>query len=349
MKKSTKIITAAISLLVAAAVLFIVLLNSNTSAISKESEPVLFQVEEGQVQSDVLDKLESEGIIKSAFFTKLKAKTSGYTDTYAGYFELDKSWSSVEILEYMNNRDNAAPREVTIMLVEGSWAKDMARTISQHTTASEEKLLELWNDKAYISLLMEYYDVLPVELLDNKSANVLLEGFLYPDTYTFDIEASEKEITELIISNGNRHYNDYKGKIAASGFNHYELMTLASIVEYEANTDVDMRMVAGVFMNRLRDGVKLESSVTVCYALYTFESWEDCERESPDSPYNTYRYEGLTPGPILNPSVRAIEATLDYDKNDYFFFIADVNGDGSVHYQKTYAEHEVVRKELLGY
>ena len=134
----------------------------------------------------------------------------------------------------------------------------------------------------------------------------------------------------------------------------YELMTLASIVEYEASTDEDMRLVAGVFMNRLEAGMKLQSSVTICYALYDFESWEECESASNNqnpSPYNTYVHEGLPPGPILNPSLRAIEATLDYTPSSYLFFIADVHGvvDGKVHYQTTYDEHVQDRLLLLGY
>ena len=348
-KTAIKVIAAVVSLLVAAGVMFAVLYNINTKPVASSTDPILFQIKEGEFQKEVLSNLEEQGIIKSSFFANIQAKVSGYGDTFQGNFELDKAWSTKEILEYLSDETNAAPDEVNIMLVEGSWAKDMAKKISQHTTASQEKLLELWNDKEYIARLMEYYEVLPVELLNNKDARVLLEGYLYPNTYTFNIEASEKEITELLVANADLQYQKYKDRIEKTGLTPYQLTTLASIVEYEASTEEDMRMVAGVFMNRLKQDIKLESSVTVCYALYDFKNWEDCESEQPDSPYNTYLNQGLPPGPILNPSIKAIEATLDYAEHDYIFFIADVHGDGKVHYQKTYEEHEVVRKELLGY
>lgn len=348
-KKSFRIIAAVVSILVTACVLFIVMFTLNTQAVSKTKEPVLFKVEAGQYQAEVLKNLEAQGIIKSSFFAGLQARMDKTRNTFEGYFELDKSWSTKEILTYLSSDTNAAPMSVNVLLVEGSWAKDIAKKISQHTTADENTLLELWNDETYVRELMPYYEVLTEDIFKNKDVRILLEGFLYPDTYSFNVEASEKEITELLIANANRYYQQYKAKLETSDFSLYELLTLSSIVEYEASGDEDMRMVAGVFMNRLRDGIRLESSVTKCYALYEFDSWQDCERENPDSPYNTHRVSGLTPGPILNPSVRAIEATLDYAHHDYFFFIADVHGDGSVHYQKTYEEHEKVRMELLGY
>lgn len=349
MKKSTKISLAVVSLLVTASLLFVLFYNINTSAISSDSSPIVFRVDEGENSNSVINRLQEDGIIKSSAMTKLQAKISGNQTVYEGYFELDKSWSSKEILVYIGNPDNAAPMEVNITLVEGSWARDMAEEIEKYVDVKKEDLLALWNNKEYIQELMKSYSFLPKELLDNTDARVYLEGFLYPDTYTFRVDADIETITETILNNSQRYFEEYKEAMGASQFSMYELITLASIVEYEANTVDDMQKVAGVFMNRLNQGVRLESSVTVCYALYEFDSWEDCERESPESPYNTYRNEGLTPGPILNPSVKAINATLNYETHDYLFFIADVHGDGSVHYQKTYAEHEVVRKQLLGY
>lgn len=349
MKKFTKISLAVVSFLIAASLTFVLIYTSQLKPVMSDSSPIVFKVDAGETSNSVIDKLGNEGIIRSSMMTKLQARLSGKRSVFEGYFELDKSWSSEEILNYITNPNNAAPMEATVTLVEGSWAKDMAAEIEKYVDVKKEDLLDLWNNKEYIQELMNKYEFLPKEILDNDHAKVYLEGFLYPDTYTFRVDSDIRTVTELILNNSMRYYETYKEALSNSSFSMYELMTLASIVEYEANTQEDMEKVAGVFMNRLNQGMRLESSVTVCYALYDFDSWEECERKSPESPYNTYRNPGLTPGPILNPSVKAINATLNYGHHDYLFFIADVHGDGSVHYQKTYAEHEVVRKQLLGY
>ena len=109
-----------------------------------------------------------------------------------------------------------------------------------------------------------------------------------------------------------------------------------------------MKKIAGVFYNRLNEGMKLDSSVTVCYALYDeYEDPTDCEvKTDVDSPYNTYLHSGLPIGPILNPGEQAIKAVLHPTKTDDLYFLADINGDGKVYYSKTLEEHEAKMKEL---
>ena len=137
----------------------------------------------------------------------------------------------------------------------------------------------------------------------------------------------------------------------------HELITLASIVQYEAATSEDMQRIAGVFYNRLKADMPLQSTVTVCYALYDdldrsdTDSWKACEASTDiDSPYNTYLHSGLPVGPILNPGEEAIEAVLHPENNDYLFFIADINGvkgeAGKVYYSRTYEEHQKLQEEL---
>lgn len=329
-----------------------VLYSNNIKPVQTESETVLFDVVEGDSLKTVLDRLEEGGVIKSSFFARYKAKFIKKQEVFIGTFALDPSWDVEEILDYLSHPGYGAV-EATVFLVEGSWAKDMAKTISNSVAIKEQDLIDLWNDEAYIKTLMDKYEVLPADLLLNKDARVLLEGYLYPDTYNFYVRASAQDVTERLVSNANDKYQRYKNRIPKN-MSAYEFTTLASIVEYEASSDTDMRLVAGVFENRIEQGIKLQSSVTICYALYDFDSWEECEKASNnqiDSPYNTYRYEGLPPGPILNPSLRALEATLDSTDSDYLFFIADVHNvvDGKVHYQVTYEEHEKDRLLLLGY
>ncbi|VEH84084.1 putative aminodeoxychorismate lyase [Erysipelothrix rhusiopathiae] len=337
---------------------FMLLFNINTQSIKKDSQTVLFNVNEGDTMSTVIDRLADDGIVRSAFFTKIKAKLGHHDQLYEGQFNLDKSWDVDRILEYLEkpSYEHDKTGSVTITLIEGSWAKDIAKKIASETNTTAERFLELWNDPKYIESLMSQYEVLSKDLLKNKDAKVLLEGYLYPDTYEFNANNSEEEITERLIANGNDKYQNYKDQIDSLGMTPYQLFSLASIVEYEAPGYENMQDVAGVFMNRLKQGMKLESSVTICYALYEFQDWDDCEsmtNNQIDSPYNTYRYEGITPGPILNPSQSAIEAVINYSHHDYLFFVANVKADkndpdyGKIYYSKTFEEHDQRVKEIL--
>ena len=152
-------------------------------------------------------------------------------------------------------------------------------------------------------------------------------------------------------------YAKYEEDINASDYSLHELITLASIVQYEAATSEDMQLIAGVFYNRLNSDMPLQSTVTVCYALYDDldrndeDSWRTCEASTDiDSPYNTYLHSGLPVGPIVNPGEAAIDAVLHPQESDYYYFIADINGvrgeAGKVYYSETYEQHQQLQEEL---
>ena len=356
MKKKKFINKTSASILIVALVLLLGaggfgLYHKQTSAIAKTEEIVAYTIEKDHSLNMVLDELEAEGIIRSAFFTKLKARQMSLGQIFEGTFYLDKAWDSEQILKYLSN-PKFGEDDVSVQLTEGFWAKDMAAALAEGLGHRQEDYLKLWNDKTYLKSLQETYPFITDAVFKQKDARVLLEGYLYPDTYRFSSRSTEKEVTEKILDNALEKYLEIESLLKASHFSTHELYTLASIVEYEAPDTENMERIAGVFINRLNQDMMLQASPTVCYSLYDFDTWEECEsaeNNQIDSPYNTYRYEGLPPGPILNPSIKGLKATLNYEKNDYLFFIADVHGDKSIHYQKTYAEHEKVRKELLGY
>lgn len=349
-KHQTKLITFIIIILV----LVFILYQYKVSRISKNSQPVLFEVSDKENGLNrAIQKLEDENLIHSSLATKIQARINNFDRVYAGSYILKESMSSYEILDILND-PKAADQDLKVQLTEGYWAKDMADKLAPITGSKSKDYIDLWNDKKYVMKMMKKYDYLPKEILEQKDYKVLLEGYLYPDTYRINPNNTIEEVSEIILKNGQQKFNQIKDEVLKNEFSTHELFTLSSIVEYEANTIEDMKKVAGVFMNRLKIDMPLQSSVTVCYTLYDFDDWTDCESAGGtqiESPYNTYRNKGLPPGPILNPSIKSIEATLNYDDNDYFYFIADVYEilDGEVHYQETYEEHEEVRMELLGY
>ena len=190
---------------------------------------------------------------------------------------------------------------------------------------------------------MKDYSFLNVDDLNNSNYKVKLEGYLFPDTYFLEKNDSLDDITRVLLDRFDVMYKENKKAFDQSDLSIHRIISLASVVQFEASEPGDMAKIAGVFYNRLDQGMKLQSSVTVCYALYDdFNDPKDCETNPEvDSPYNTYLHEGLPIGPILNPGDEAIKAVLNPKKTDYLFFAADIYNkvDGKVHYTKTYEEH----------
>lgn len=313
--------------------------SMNLSAISKESEIVNFYVDDNDNLTTITNKLYEHEIIKSAPVAKLYGKISKESNFVVGNFEIDKAWDVKTILSYLSNAENIISNEVTVTLIEGSWAKDMAKTLSDKLDVTAEELITLWNDEQYIKEMIAQYEFLTDDIL-NDEVRVSLEGYLAPNTYNFYVDANAKEITKVLLDQTNVIFNKYKAEFLASEYSIHELFTLASITQYESGSYEDDRIIAGIWYNRLDIDMSLQSSVTVCYSLYEYDSWKECEANTQiDSPYNTYRYPGIPIGPILNPGEMSIKATLNPEKTDYLYFIADVYGDNTIYYAKTFAEH----------
>lgn len=317
--------------------------------VQNESEVVVFEVQSGQSLSIVGENLKQENIIRSTQAFRFVANQENLTAIKAGKFRIDKSWTNKEILEVLNNASLAIPDQVRVTLPEGFWAKDIAKRMSENTNVSKEALLELWNNETYIRELMLRYDFLE-ESIFSEDARVYLEGYLFPETYDFFSETTAEAITTRLLDQTQRVINRNQALFDQSDMSIHEVFTLASIVQYEARSLQDMKMVSGVFHNRLDINMPLQASPTVCYSLYEFDSWLDCERQTQiNSPYNTYVVLGLPPGPILNPSEMALIATLEPTQTSYMYFMADVYGDGTIYFAETLAEHEAnVDKYLRG-
>lgn len=309
--------------------------------VTGESDIVDFEVVEGDSVSSVIDRLSQEDMIKNATVAKLYARMHGLNAVKAGHFQIDRAWDTGDILAYMNEAQNASAKQISVTIIEGMWAKDIAAEMEKKLNVKAADLLALWNDEAYLRTLIDRYEFLDDSIL-NEQTRVRLEGYLYPETYRFNVDATKEEITETFLNQFANVYKDLKPDIKADGRSVHDIITLASLVQYEAKTKEDMGMIAQVFANRLAVDMKLESSVTICYALYEeYENALDCEVNSDiDSPYNTYLHSGLPIGPILNPGADAINAVLHPTDNDYLYFMADIYGDGKVYYAKTLAEHE---------
>ena len=172
-----------------------------------------------------------------------------------------------------------------------------------------------------------------------------LEGYLFPDTYYFDASVSAHDAVEIMLSNfqGVINEHDYLAQVEAQGLTLHQALTIASMIEREAMVAEERPKIAGVIFNRLEIGMQLQIDATVQYALGENKEillYRDLEI---DSPYNTYRINGLPPGPIANPGWSSMEAVVHPETHDYLYYVA--KPDGSHAFSKTYAEHNAnIRK-----
>jgi UPF0755 protein len=173
-----------------------------------------------------------------------------------------------------------------------------------------------------------------------------LEGYLFPETYLVDPATDARQLVRIMVGEFQRTFGDgWRRRAESLGRSVAEIVTLASIVEEEARVPEERPVIAGVFWNRLNEGIKLEADPTVQYALGSHRQrvlYRDLEV---DSPYNTYLYPGLPPGPIASPGRASLEATLYPDSVPYLYFFA--TGEGGRHtFSETFAEHNRKRREL---
>ncbi|MGB7595302.1 MAG: endolytic transglycosylase MltG [Erysipelotrichaceae bacterium] len=319
--------------------------------VSDKSEVVTMEIAKGSSTDTAMQALYDAKLIHDVTIAKYYARYVKLTSIKAGIYKLDKSWTLKAILEKINDPKGAVSTDVLLTIVPGDWARDIAKKISAKTGLDETQLLALWNDDAYIDELSKTYSVITA---DGKKAGtrVKLEGYLFPETYFIKADWSMKKVTEKLIAQTQSIYDKHKAEFAATkaahNFTTHQVIILSSVVQFEASKPADMKNIAQVFYNRLKLKMLLQSSVTVCYALYDYTDWRACETNSSiDSRYNTYKYPGLPIGPVTNPSESAINAVLNPTPNDYLYFIADVYGDGTVYYAKTYAQHQANIQKYL--
>lgn len=168
-----------------------------------------------------------------------------------------------------------------------------------------------------------------------------LEGFLFPDTYVVTRSTSARQIVETMIVNFRKHFTpELRERARTLGLTVRDAVTLASIVQQETSLPREAPIVAGVYWNRLRRGMRLQADPTVAYALRLDGRWTGTLYRSDygyESPYNTYLHEGLPPGPICNPGLAALKAAVSPARTDFLYFVADRSGGHT--FSRTFEEH----------
>ncbi len=300
-------------------------------------ETVVVEIPNGSGASAIVDILDDAGLVRNRFCAKVNSRIGGYNSLKANTYILSPSMSFNEMMNIINTEDFDYISKESIEVKDGARLQQVAEAISEQLPFSSEEILDKWSDKAYLNELIDKYWFLTDDILD-KDVMYPLEGYLYADTYFVTTDNSTIEgFTEMCLDRMDAELSERKDAIEASGFSVHELLTLTSIVTKEATAE-DQAGVAGVFMNRIAQGMSLGSDVTVCYIFQEDRVDLKVSQLESTSPYNTRKYAGLPPGPICQVVGDAIDATLNYEKHDYLFFIADENG--IVRYSTDQAGHE---------
>jgi UPF0755 protein len=219
----------------------------------------------------------------------------------------------------------------------------------------EEKItfIEGWNIKNYNEAILKsnlenkddflkqseknYSD--EFSFLQDKPKGKNLEGYLFPDTYRFYTDIKSEEIVVKMLSNFNKKLTDkMRADISAQNKTIYEIVTMASVIEKEVRSADDMKIVSGIFWDRIKNGQALESCATLAYILGVNKAQYSYEDTRIDSPYNTYINRGLPAGPIANPGLKALEAAIYPEYTGYNYFLTATET-GETIFSKTYQEH----------
>ncbi len=310
------------------------------SPVSKKSEEVLFEVKSGETYSSISDKLKENNLIRSTLFFKLYIKLNNIDYLEAGKYKLNKNMNIADIVKMFHEGSSYNPDAINVTIPEGKNISEIAEIISKKTLVDKNIYLTAWNSNTFIDNVIDKYWFI-TEDIKNKDIRYGLEGYFFPSTYELlNKDVSAEYIAYKFLDQMETVLNKYKEKIENSDYSVHEILTLASIVEYEAKFDEDRPIIAGVFYNRLDADWKLQSDVTVWYAIgekklsYTYDDLNT------DSPYNTYYYAGLPVGPVNNPSEASLNGVLNPVESDYYYFIADIcSEDNKTYYAKSYSEH----------
>ncbi|MCM3746639.1 endolytic transglycosylase MltG [Paenibacillus pasadenensis] len=322
-------------LLLTAAGIGVYIWNGLRPAAAGEAKQVV--IERGMSPFQVANQLEQDGIIRNSFIFKyyLKFKEQGGAFK-AGTYQLSPGMEHDDIVAKLNSGDTVKEETIRFTIPEGFTVLQIADKLSAEGLVDRERFLELadqprdWDADAVKSIP------------DDDRLRHRLEGYLFPDTYELKKGSSEEEILERMLVETDRklaEFSELEEALAERKLTLHGLMTVASLVEREVVADKERPAVAGVIYNRLAKPMRLQIDATVQYLLdkpkeRLYE--KDLEVESP---YNSYRSDGLPPGPISSPSLKSIEAALYPETNGFFYYVTKKDGSNEHLFAVTYDQH----------
>lgn len=293
------------------------------------AEPQIFEVARGASLQTITRQLQAAGLIRNARAVEVLARYRGLgSGLRAGEYRLSADAPPGAILDKL-----ARGQVVTYELVvpEGYTAAMIAERVEAAGLGDADAFLAWVRDARS-----------PADLGVEGAS---LEGYLYPETYRLPRGLSSREIAAVLVNQFLRVWRELEPLAREHSLSMHEIVTLASIVEKETGVAEERPLIAAVFLNRLKRGMRLETDPTVIYGIPDFDgNLRRSDLENPDNPFNTYRITGLPPGPIANPGRESLAAVLSPAEADYLYFVS--RNDGTHKFSRTYREHLLAVNEF---
>lgn len=332
---------------VALMIIGFVFYQQGISAVSSNDDEVIVNIESGSTATQMLNTLDEAGLVKNKLCGKIFLKFHHFDNLQANTYVFKKNMSLSQIFSIMENPEFEYILKSQLTIKEGNTIPEVAKSFAEILNISSDEVIQQWNQKDYLSKLIDEYWFIDESILD-PDLLYPLEGYLYPETYyVTQQDPTVESLTKLALDMMDEKLKVYQDDIDKLKWTPHQFLTFASIVERESLFDEDRAKIAGVFMNRLNANMLLQSDITVNYAWQRTGVDVSIDHLKIDSKYNTYKYTGLPVGPISTISQVTLDACAHYEKSDYLFFFA--KEDGTVLYSKTYEEHQQVVKENKWY
>jgi len=283
----------------------------------------------GATTREVAELLHGAGLIRDPVVFRLYARFRGLDGRIqSGEYELSAGMSAEQILDQLV-RGQVVERSITIP--EGLTVAEVAQRLGEAGVVDPEEFL------AAVAASTAADAWVPRD----APVRVRLEGYLFPATYRYRRGVTGTDLVAMMVERFRQVWTpEYEERARELGLTVHQVVTLASIVEEEAQVPEERPIIAGVYLNRLRLGMKLDADPTVRYALQKPPDQDLTLSDlQVDDPYNTYRYPGLPPGPICNPGEASIRAVLFPAEHDYLYFVARGDGSGRHRFSRTLEEH----------
>ncbi|RXZ84481.1 endolytic transglycosylase MltG [Paenibacillaceae bacterium] len=302
-------------------------------------EAVTVEISRGTSPNKVVELLEEKGLIRNSFIFKYYLRYMNEGEKFqAGVYELNPSMDRNEIIAKLNAGDIIRPATVRFTIPEGFTVLQIADKLAAEKIVDKASFME-----AVQSVKMKEHGEASSNIPESDKLHQRLEGYLFPETYEVVEGSTAETIIERMLHELDRKLKqlpaNWDEELEARNLTFHQLMVIASLIEREVVVDSERPLVSSVIYNRLKAPQRLEIDATVQYALDKPKERlmnKDLEIESP---YNTYRNDGLPPGPIASPSLASIEAALYPEDTDYKFYVTKKDGSNTHLFAKTYSEH----------
>ncbi len=328
-KKIFILVALTIILLVFFAVIEVFFTRSNTE--------VIFTINRGDRLPEIAKNLKQEGVINSPYaFSLYIISSNNRKNLQAGSYLFYPGINIPEIAEKIVSGDVQTKR---LTFIEGWDLNDIAQYLENEGIGTKEEFYNLAGKPPYIEngeVNLGYSSSIDIDYIENGT----LEGFLFPDTYHFPIDVNMKDVILAMLSN-------FQEKVLPIIDNEdvFKIITKASMIEKEVYLEEDKKLISGIIDKRINMGMPLQIDATVIYLTQKRTTTVTTEEKKIDFPYNTYLYLGLPKGPISNPSMLSIKATIESQDSDYLYYLSKPTGETV--FSRTLEEHNIAKNKYL--